>query len=156
MKFKLQDYALIAEIIGAFAVVVSLVYVGYGVRQNTAAVQVANHQAIVAMDMQKNSSVRDPVFAEIHVRATQDFNKLTEVEKVQYFSFVADVLNAWEFAYITFIDGKMVDTIWTGYDQFYRSHLSQKSYQEFWRDNKQYFSPKFRAYVDSIFEKQKA
>ena len=35
MKAKLQEYALIAEIVSALAVVVSLVYVGYQVQMNT-------------------------------------------------------------------------------------------------------------------------
>ena len=53
MKAKLQEFALIAEIVGAIAVVISLIYVGLGVRQNTDAIQVANHQALVALDMEK-------------------------------------------------------------------------------------------------------
>ena len=36
MKKTLQDYALLAEIVGALAVVVSLVYVGYQIQLNTA------------------------------------------------------------------------------------------------------------------------
>lgn len=35
MREKLQEYALIAEIIGAIAVVVSLIYVGFQIQQNT-------------------------------------------------------------------------------------------------------------------------
>jgi len=35
MKLKLQEYALVAEIIGAIAVVVSLIYVGFQIQQNT-------------------------------------------------------------------------------------------------------------------------
>ena len=41
MKEKLQEYALIAEIVGAIAVVISLIYVGASVGQNTAVVEVA-------------------------------------------------------------------------------------------------------------------
>ena len=41
MKGKLHDYALFAEIVGAIGVVISLIYVGIGVRQNTEAVRVA-------------------------------------------------------------------------------------------------------------------
>jgi len=51
---SLKDYALVAEIIGAIAVVISLIYVGLSVNQNTNAVMVANHQALVAMDQNTN------------------------------------------------------------------------------------------------------
>jgi hypothetical protein len=43
MKDILEKCALLAEIVGAVAVVVSLVYVDLSIRQNTAAVHVANH-----------------------------------------------------------------------------------------------------------------
>ncbi|MBT5218871.1 MAG: hypothetical protein HOI35_10990 [Woeseia sp.] len=46
MKKTLQEYALLAEIIGAFAVVFSLIYVGYQVQTNTAEQRVESVQSI--------------------------------------------------------------------------------------------------------------
>ena len=152
MKFKLQDYALMAEIIGAIAVVVSLVYVGVGIRKNTEAVQVTNHQALVVMDMQKSASLRDSEFASIYVLARDDYKKLTAVEKEQYQSFIADTMNTWEFAYITYSNGAMDETIWNGWDGFYRSELSTIPFRQFWEVGGHNFSPKFRVYVDSILK----
>ena len=62
MARSLQEYALAAEIIGAVAVVVSLIYVGLSVNQNTNALMVANHQALVAMDQSTTDWVKDPAF----------------------------------------------------------------------------------------------
>lgn len=151
MKAKLQEYALLAEIIGAIAVVVSLVYVGAGVRQNTDAIQVANHQAIVALDMEKNTWLRDPKFVAIYENAKQDVGSLSPVELTQVMTFVADTFNAWEFAYITYNNGAIEDTIWNGWDGFYRSVLrEEKPYQWFWDDGGENFSPDFNAYIESI------
>jgi hypothetical protein len=85
------------EVIGVIAVVFSLALVAYELRQNTEAVQVANHQALVAMDLEKNSWLRDPEFAAIYVVAREDFEKLTPVQSQQYLTFVADTFNAWEY-----------------------------------------------------------
>ena len=147
---KLQDYALVAEIVGAIAVVVSLVYVGVGIRQNTEVVQVANHQALVAMDMEKNASLRDQEFAAIYVLAREDYEQLSKFQRSQYESFIADTLNMWEFAYITYSNDAMDETIWTGWDGFYRTELSAEPFQKFWDGGRENFSPKFRTYVDSI------
>ena len=149
MKEKLQDYALIAEIVGAAAVVISLIYVGLGVRQNTDAIQVANHQALVAMDMDKNNWLRDPEFAAIYDNARQDMDTLSPVEFRQYLTFVADTLNAWGFAFITHNNGAMDDTIWNGWDGFYRVEMETEGFQRFWNDNPT-FSPDFSSYVNSI------
>ncbi len=150
MREKLQEYALVAEIIGAVAVVISLIYVGVGVRQNTAAVQVANHQAIVAMDTEKNTWLRDQKFAAIYETARSNFDQLSPVESRQYLTFVADTLNAWEFAFITHENGAMADNIWNGWDGFYRSELETKAFSSFWETQSDGFSPAFRIYLNSI------
>ncbi len=150
MSTKLQNYALLAEIIGAIAVVVSLVYVGLGVRQNTAAVQVANHQVLVAMDMDKNSWLRDADFAATFVLAQNHLEQLSPVQLIQISTFVADTFNAWEFAYITFRNGAIEENIWNGWDAFYRSELEREPFRWFWRQNRSGFSPEYRAYVDAI------
>lgn len=150
MKEKLQQWALTSEIIGAIAVVISLIYVGVGVRQNTAAIQVTNHQAIVGMDMNKNNWLRDPAFAAIHVNAGQGIDKLSPVELVQYMTFVADTVNAWEFAFITYNNGAIEDTIWRGWDGYYRSQLETQAFRSFWGDQGVNFSPDFNKYVTSL------
>lgn len=150
MARSLNEYALIAEIAGAIAVVVSLVYVGLSVNQNTNAIMVANHQALVALDQDTNGWLRDSAFAEVFVNATKDIDQLSPAQSHQYFTFVADKLNAWEFAYITYESGMMEDTIWKGWDRYYRSLIGTKSNQGFWESGKAEFSPAFVSYVDSV------
>ena len=48
MKERLQDYALVAEIISAIAVVLSLLYVGYQIQQNTAERRLESVHAITS------------------------------------------------------------------------------------------------------------
>ena len=72
MKKSLQDYALAAEIVGAVAVVVSLIYVGVNVNQHTNAIQVANHHALVAMDQATTDWFKDPEFAATYLIASED------------------------------------------------------------------------------------
>lgn len=139
-----------AEVIGTVAVVVSLGFVAYELRQNTEAVRIANHQSLVAMDIDKNEWLRDADFASIYVLARTDFEKLTPVQARQYRTYIADTFNAWEFAHITHTSGAMSDTIWAGWDGYYRSELATDGGRVFWRQSGQNFSPDLRAYVDSI------
>jgi hypothetical protein len=147
---KLQEWALIAEIVGAIAVVVSLIYVGVGVRQNTAAILVSNHQSIVAMDIDRNTWYRDLEFAAAYELAIEDYTKLSPAQLRQFRTFVADTFNTWEYGFITHSRGMMDDTIWGGWDQYYRNELKKESYQWFWNSSKMGFSDDFRNYVDSI------
>ncbi len=154
MRAKLQEYALVAEIVGAVAVVVSLIYVGLGVRQNTDAIQVANHQAIVAMDMEKNSWLRDSEFSATLLNARQDIGSLSPAELEQVSTFSADTFNAWEFAFLTYNSGAVEEFIWRGWDGFYRSMLQEDPYRWFWKGSGENFSPDFNSYIESIIAVQ--
>ena len=150
MARSLSEYALIAEIAGAIAVVISLVYVGLSVNQNTNAIMVANHQALVALDQDTNGWLRDPAFAEILVNATKNIDQLSPAQSRQYFTFIADKFNAWEFAFITYESGMMEDTIWKGWDRYYRSLIDERPNTGYWENGKASFSPAFVSYVDSV------
>ena len=141
-----------AELVGIFAVVFSLALVAYELRQNTEAVRVANHQALVAMDIEKNAWLRDQDFAATYVLARKDFEKLTPVQSRQYLTFIADTFNTWEFAHITYSSGAMEENIWKGWDGFYRSELATEAGRKFWKDGGHNFSPEFRTYVDSLVQ----
>ena len=147
---KLQEWALVAEIVGAVAVVVSLIYVGVSVRQNTDAILVSNHQSIVAMDIERNTWYRDLEFAAVYELALQDYEQLSPPQLRQFRTFVADTFNTWEYGFITHSRGMMDDVIWGGWEHYYRNELNKESYQWFWDTAKMGFSEEFRIYVDSI------
>lgn len=147
---SLRDYALAAEIIGAIAVVVSLIFVGLSVNQNTRAVMVANHQALVAMDQDTTNWFQDPAFAATWEIARTDVDGLSPIEWRQVFSYTAGKFNAWEFAFLTHDSGMMADNIWDGWNAHYRTVLIDPIGERFWSLERESFSPAFRRYVDAI------
>ena len=72
MREKLQEYALLAEIISAFAVIASLLFVGFEIRQssyesslNTKTIQASSFQSLVAQyNAVSFESMTNPEFAE--------------------------------------------------------------------------------------------
>lgn len=148
---KLQNWALVAEIIGSIAVIISLVYVGIGVRQNTDAISVSNHQMLVAMDIDKTTWFKDPEFAAMYVQALNDVSRLSPAQEIQFGSFVSIIFNTWELIYFTHNNGLMDDNVWEGWSTFYKGELNNnKSFKWWWSKSKMGFSSEFRLYVDSI------
>lgn len=92
---KLKQWALTAELVGAVAVVVSLVYVGAGIRQNTCAIMAANHQNLLAMDIDENAWFRDAEFAALYEAALAAIDGLSVSQMRQLRSFFSDQLNIW-------------------------------------------------------------
>ena len=150
LKKTLQEYALLAEITGAVAVVISLIYVGVSVNQNTNALMVANHQALVALDQDTTSWFQDPDFGAAYILALDDMAKLSDVQRHQVGSFIAGKFNAWEFAFLTHENGMMEDNIWQGWEGHYRTVLVLPAGRWFWSIEGGSFSPSFRNYVDAI------
>lgn len=150
MTRSLKEYALAAEIIGAVAVVISLIYVGVSVNQNTNALMVANHQALVAMDQDTTGWFRDPEFAEAYLKSWDNIGELSAVQQLQVGSYVAGKINSWEFAFLTRENGMMEDAIWDGWDGHFQTVVLQPAGRRFWTNERQHFSPTFRAHVDSV------
>lgn len=150
MKDKLQEYALVAEIIGALAVVISLLYVGASVNQNTAATMVSNHQALVQMDSDNNSWLKDAEFAALVQIGNSGTGELSAAQRAQYMTWNANFFNDWEFSFITHNNGMLADNIWNGWDGFHRNRLRRSGVQEFWASGRMNFSPEFTEYVDSV------
>ena len=150
MTKSLKEYALAAEIIGAIAVVISLIYVGVSVNQNTNAVMVANHQALVAMDQITTDWFKDPDFAAAHLVSLEGIDKLSPVQRAQVGSYIAGKFNAWEFAFLTHENEMMEDNIWQGWNAHYVSVLKNPGGQWFWSGERGSFSPSFVLYVNSL------
>ena len=91
---KLQDYALIAEIIGGFAILISLIFVGLEIRQsseqtelNTRAISVTAYQDLIAQIIDINNAVMiDAELADIILRGQEgNINPTTEASDAERF-----------------------------------------------------------------------
>jgi hypothetical protein len=147
---SLKEYAFAAEIVGAAAVVVSLLYVGFSVNQNTNAVLVTNHQALVAMEQVSTEWFKDPNFAEAYIISSEGIDKLSPVQRAQLGEYLAGKFNTWEFAFITHENEMMEDSIWQGWNAYYWSVLKEPGGQWYWSAERENFSPAFSLYVDSL------
>jgi hypothetical protein len=82
---SLQDWSNLAQVIGALAVVISLVYVGFQVKRNTGAVRSATSQAV-----HNNyadwymSMVGDAELNRIAIKGLKDYSSLNEIEKARF------------------------------------------------------------------------
>ena len=93
MKEILQEYALIAEIISAIAIVISLVFIGFQIKDNTKATQASMFQEIAALDIQiLLSMASSKESAKIITSFRESPETLSEVELNQgFYLFAAEI-----------------------------------------------------------------
>jgi hypothetical protein len=79
------DWKTFAELTGVAAVVASLIFVGFEVRQNTSQLRTEAARAVTEMVNDLNASLySDAALAEIVEKGTQDFDALDKIELAQF------------------------------------------------------------------------
>jgi hypothetical protein len=148
---KLSEWASVAEITSALAVVVSLVYVGIQINQNTAAVKASTHQAMIDYGREQSEIlVTDTTLAALVAKGEGDPSSLTPHERGQFYEFTTWRMAMWELSFLNYEIGLVDDEMWLAWDGYYRLLVFDKpGYMEFWRDNRTAFHERFQNHVDA-------
>ena len=89
-----KDWKTIAELVGITAVVASLVFVGYEIRQNTSQLRTDGARSVTEMVNHLNAGIfSDATLTEIVEKGMQNFESLDEIERAQFESFQFARLN---------------------------------------------------------------
>jgi len=109
LKEKLQQYALVAEIIGGIAVVCSLLFVGMQIRQSSQVSEINAYQELIAQITVMNTvRVEDPEFAELFWRFDHGEPPRDTGERARLEAFLYMVFRHGDLAYRQYAKG-MID-----------------------------------------------
>ena len=137
------------ELVGIFAVLLGLAFVGYELRQNTASVQAATSQGLMEQNNQFNIEMAtDRDLAELIFKGNAGIGDLNSIERLQYRSYMTARFNVWEQAYYAFAAGTLSDKLWHDYDAGGSRRVCQHSPREVWREVEYFFGVDFRTYVN--------
>ena len=149
----LEQSAYLAEIVGVFAIVASLVYLGFQVRQNTRTTRLETVQAISTewnswMDMIASS--RD--LAETYHRGTFDFQRLDATQKIQFTFAISRCFRTMHELYFQWREGAMDTAIWQLWVATYTDGMQYPGWQEVWKARKHVFTKEFQSFMDNLIE----
>ena len=152
---NLDSFANIAEIIGAIAVVVSLVYVGYQIKQNTNAVRSSVHQSLIDhVTATEGLVLTDEHLAEILIKADSHASDLTPTERLRLEKYITLEFVNWENAFLNWRLGLLDDRVWRVWDRSNHPSPDMQSYFDFWSQNRGWFDESFAEYVDGLYRAQ--
>lgn len=111
----------IAETVGAFGVIVSLIYVGLQIRQNTIASRASNYQQWVDTQVNVNRALSDdPAMTELADRANQDFASLSTAELLRLQMVFYNHFTQWNVAFTndkySLLDREKAELVTHGYE----------------------------------------
>lgn len=147
--YRLQVAALVAEVVAAIALVVSLVFVGLQLAKNTQELAGATEYNLLALDNQNRAWFRDPEFVDIVVRAEQGKGSLSRREFRQFSEWTNSAFNVCEHVFYRHQSGLIEDDVWQGWSKGCGAYLEfSLGSRQVWADRKQWFGPEFVAWYD--------
>lgn len=152
MKLGLSQLASIAEIVGAAAVVISLLYVGAQVRDSARAVRSAAvtdaNASVQAWYLNISDNRR---MSEIWLEGLLSPEPLETNDEFQFMMTAHAALLAFQNSFLLAREGSLDEDVMTSITAGLLPVKDLPGMQRYWRQRLGYFYPEFAAYVDGIF-----
>jgi hypothetical protein len=148
-KPKLKNVARVAEMAAAVAVVVSVIYLGKQISDNTRLLRSQSHFNAISLGQRpleilvESESLAGEV---IQCDAHPDSVAAVTWERCRYFYFMQ--FNSWEYFYYQNIDGSIPPQLWTGADGYFKTLINTRpGYVRFWSEMDEGFAEPFKSYA---------
>ena len=147
----LEQWAFVAQIISAVAVVASLIFVGFQLRQATASVRAASSQAHSSLYTELVRSIIDNAdFARSWSIGLRDPKALPEEEWVRFVAYASALFRLYESSRVQWLNGRLDEEHW---------HTIQRQAADFghlpglrmaWELRGHWYSPEFRKWFEAL------
>jgi hypothetical protein len=152
----LQDWSDLAQVIGAFAVVISLFYVGFRIKRNTTAVRSATAQAIHSNygDWYMNL-MGDAELNRIAIKGLKDYASLDDIEKARFIETMMAFVSFSQNAFYQWREKALSPWLWGGWELLVMNLLSAPGGKGFWKERGYVFGIEYRDYVEKVIMTKK-
>ena len=147
---NLQDWASIAEIVGAFAIVASLVYVGYELRENNRILQVSSRQTLSEQEIRYyESSIDSSVIARAIDKSSRG-EQLSGLESSQLIHRQGLNFLIFEHAFFHYQNNALGDRVWDRYRLIIRYRIcNDQIAQQMWAEGTALWNSEFVQVVEN-------
>jgi len=151
VKAKLSDLASLAEVIGAVAVVISLLYVGVQVRDTTRAVRsAAVNDANTAIQSWYQMMASDPQVLKTFLDGTLSPEPLSRDEEFRFMMTTQAAMYAFQNSYLLGREGSLDVGLMSSLNSGIQAVRHTPGFGRYWAERRGYFFPEFVAYVEEL------
>ena len=138
----------VAELLGAAAVVISLLYLAAQIRQNTRQVRFAAQQATIhELGNALRTQAQDRDWAELLSRGLNDLDGLDPIEKTQFLSHIGHIFRLYESAYLHHVEGSLDPRFWGGLERAMADILAYPGMRSAFHLRRHHFSDEFGRFI---------
>ena len=147
----LQSLANLGEVIGAAAVVASLLYLALQVRQTSRAQRTENYaRALERVSAFQAVLSQDSDLARIFAKGVWDTSKLTSLEKIRFTWSLYEAFGSFEFMFHTYQTDEISEEVWRRWSQTVAWWLIFPGVQQWWTNRPVNFTESFTLFVESL------
>jgi hypothetical protein len=140
----------VGEIVGAFAVVVSLVYLAIQIRTQNTEARLASMHDTVAAQRDSLRAFLEPNVSEDFLAVIQDFDNADAAQRLRFTMVVMIALKANQDAYLQFLEYKLREDFFHPFGAQLVDMMANESAQKVWKLRKHQFDSRFQEYVDTL------
>lgn len=146
----LEQWTYIAEIVAASAVVVSIIFLGIEVRQNTLAVRLSTLHDVKDTIREVNLLAAERGdLAGVLLEGFKDLSTLNGEQKVRFYTYAHNLYLGYENLYLQYIGGALDSAHWSGMAQHMVDVSKVPGMKAYWADRRQWFTEEFRKYWEN-------
>ncbi len=141
----IQEMGALGEMVGGIAVVISLIYVGLQVRQNSNSVRAASQIALRQLGTEITSQLAAPDMARIYIQGLKDLSPLPAEDRVRFHSLMLSLFGIYEAYYFQVYFGIIPQELQPTHDHAQALfHLQKPGVKQWWDGGgRDQFSDKF-------------
>ena len=151
---SLQDIGSIGELIGALAVIFSLVYLAIQIRQNTEAVRIQTYQAIMDSSNRLGDSLAEQNVDAIYRKGRKDPDSCSREEMAQFMLIAGQVVNLYEGLYLHHQSGAIDDDFFENRWKTFHRIMHQPGFRRMWERAGDYYAVSFTHAVDRLMAEE--
>ena len=141
----------IGQIVGALAVVISLIYLAREVRSSAHATQLASRHSMEDIFIRWSQQLADNQnLRELYYRGLHDFESLEGSDLVGFAQVMLQLFRAYEEAYYGHLEGDVDPRLWRGWEAAMRDINGYPGVQAYWRSRSHWYSEEFAKYINQL------
>ena len=148
---NLEQASLVAQIVSALAVIASLIFVGFQLRQATAAIRASSSEAHSALYTELVHSIIDNAdFARIWTAGLKDPKALSEEDWVRFVAYASALFRQYESSRVQWQKGRLDDEHWQTIEKQATTFGHLPGLMIAWKLRGHWYSPNFRTWFESL------
>lgn len=138
----------IGQVVGAIAVVVSLIYLAHEVRSNARATRLASMRSLSdAINQYFKTVAEDGDLAGLWFRGIYNFESIKGADLMRFSSLMDYLFRIHEDMYYQHLEGQLDDRIWEAFERIMRDINSYPGIKAWWRTRSHWFSQQFGDFI---------